>query len=66
MTFIDTQGACEQELEEFDSTDLRHGLKRALRNRHGKRSHRKAIIASLIRILLDPVSPAESEEETEM
>lgn len=59
-----------QELEDYQfydtETDLRYGLDRALRRRGGRRSRRKAIISSLIRILLDPVSPAESEEEPEM
>lgn len=57
-----------RELEDYQfyDTDLRYGLDRALKSSRGRRSRRKAIISSLIRILLDPVSPAESEEEPEM
>lgn len=37
------------------------------RSRHGRRSRRKAIISSLIRVLLEETgSPPESEEEAEM
>ena len=43
-------------------------LSQGLRQRHhrGRRSRQKAIISSLIKILMEPGSPLESEEETEL
>ena len=56
--------------EEFEDqlydADLGYGLDRALRSKRSRKGRRKAIIASLIRILLEPASPAESEDEPEM
>ena len=56
----------ERELEDYQfyEEELREGLRKRGRGKRSKR--RKAIISSLIKILLDPVSPAESEEEPEM
>lgn len=42
-----------------------HAQNRSLSRRERKR-RRKAIISSLIRVLLDPASPADSEEEAEV
>lgn len=50
--------------DDFFEHEIRRELRR--RGRRGRKSRRKAIISSLIKILLDPVSPVESEEETEM
>lgn len=54
------------ELEEYQFYDSDHRL--GLRGSRAKRrrNRKKAIISSLIRILVDPASPQDSEEESEM
>jgi hypothetical protein len=50
-----------RELEDYQyESDLRLAL-----NKRGRKRRRKAIISSLIKILMEPVSPAESDEELE-
>lgn len=55
-----------QRREHLYDADLGYGLDRALRGKKGRKARRKAIVSSLIKILLEPTSPAESEDELEM